>query len=197
MYKKWKKTQSFNQLNIKINLSKKKNQSRVPHSHHQRKWGKHEESMEKKGLRIHPPDFVRFLSNTIYFHRICFARFYPSQITQSEIVFHCLSTSDHDLATNSDSDSHFSYDNAFWSKKKKIIFLIRFKSIWSYLSNLYYYIKHLRIGGSIFCHDNFLLYSFYPSIRRIIFIFGWSNVYDRVHWSPFSLHFFSYILLFS
>jgi hAT family C-terminal dimerisation region len=38
--------------------------------------------------------------------------------------------------------------------------------------NLYYYIKHLRIGGSIFCHGNFLLYPFYPSIRRIIFIFG-------------------------
>jgi hypothetical protein len=35
-----------------------------------------------------------------------------------------------------------------------------------------YYIKHLRIGGFIFCHGNFLLYPFYPSIRRIIFIFG-------------------------
>jgi hypothetical protein len=38
--------------------------------------------------------------------------------------------------------------------------------------NLYYYIKHLRIGGSIFCHGKFLLYPFYPSIRRIIFIVG-------------------------
>ena len=56
--------------------------------------------------------------------------------------------------------------------------------------NLYYYIKHLRIGGSIFCHGKFLLYPFYPSIRRIIFIVGWSNVCDRVHWSPLSLHFF-------
>jgi hypothetical protein len=37
---------------------------------------------------------------------------------------------------------------------------------------LYYYIKHLRIRESIFCHDNFLLYPFYLSIRRIIFIFG-------------------------
>jgi hypothetical protein len=55
---------------------------------------------------------------------------------------------------------------------------------------LHYYIKHLRIGGSIFCHDNFLLYPFYPSIRRIIFIFDWSNVCDRVHWSSLSLHFF-------
>jgi hypothetical protein len=43
---------------------------------------------------------------------------------------------------------------------------------------LYYYINHLRIGGSIFYHGNFLLYSFYPSIRRILFIFGWSR-----HWS--------------
>ena len=56
---------------------------------------------------------------------------------------------------------------------------------------LYYYIKHLRIGGSIFCHCKFLLYPFYPSIRRIIFIVGWSNVCDRVHWSPLSLHLFS------
>jgi hypothetical protein len=70
------------------------------------------------------------------------------------------------------------------------------------ISNLYYYIKHLRIGGFIFCHGNFLLYPFYPSIRWIIFIFGWSNVCDRVHWSPLSLHFFptytiiSIILLF-
>jgi hypothetical protein len=56
--------------------------------------------------------------------------------------------------------------------------------------NLYYYIKHLRIERSIFCHGNFLLYTFYLSIRRIIFIFDWSNVYDRVHWSPLSLHFF-------
>jgi hypothetical protein len=55
---------------------------------------------------------------------------------------------------------------------------------------LYYYIKHLRIGGSIFCHGNFLLYPFYPSIRRLIFIFGWSNVCDRVHWSTLSFHFF-------
>jgi hypothetical protein len=55
---------------------------------------------------------------------------------------------------------------------------------------LYYYIKHLRIGGSIFCHGNFLLYLFYLSIRRIIFIFDWSNVYDRIHWSPLFLHFF-------
>jgi hypothetical protein len=39
-------------------------------------------------------------------------------------------------------------------------------------SNLYYYIKHLRIGGFIFCHSNFLLYPFYLSIRRIIFIVG-------------------------
>jgi hypothetical protein len=38
--------------------------------------------------------------------------------------------------------------------------------------NLYYYIKHLRIGGFIFCHCKFLLYPFYPSIRRIIFIIG-------------------------
>jgi hypothetical protein len=37
---------------------------------------------------------------------------------------------------------------------------------------LYYYIKHLRIEGSIFCHGNFLLYLFYLSIRRLIFIFG-------------------------
>jgi hypothetical protein len=36
---------------------------------------------------------------------------------------------------------------------------------------LYYYIKQLRIGGSIFYHGIFLLYSFYPSIRRIISIF--------------------------
>jgi hypothetical protein len=55
--------------------------------------------------------------------------------------------------------------------------------------NLYYYIKQLRIGGSIFCHDIFLLYPFYPSIRRIISIFGWSNVCNRVHWSPLSLYF--------
>jgi hypothetical protein len=59
-----------------------------------------------------------------------------------------------------------------------------------YGSYLYYYIKHLRIGGSIFCHCKFLLYPFYPSIRRIIFIVDWSNVCDRVHWSPLSLHFF-------
>jgi hypothetical protein len=44
--------------------------------------------------------------------------------------------------------------------------------IFDELSNLYYYIKHLRIGESIFCHGNFLLYPFYPSIRRIIFIVG-------------------------
>jgi hypothetical protein len=56
--------------------------------------------------------------------------------------------------------------------------------------NLYYYIKHLRIGEFIFYHGNFLLYPFYLSIRRLIFIFGWSNVCDRVHWSPLSLHFF-------
>jgi hypothetical protein len=71
----------------------------------------------------------------------------------------------------------------------------------SNLYYLYYYIKHLRIGRSIFCHGNFLLY-LYPSIKRIIFIFGWSNVCDRIHWSPLSLHFFpiytiiSIILLF-
>jgi hypothetical protein len=38
--------------------------------------------------------------------------------------------------------------------------------------HLYYYIKHLRIEGSIFYHGKFLLYLFYPSIRRIIFIVG-------------------------
>jgi hypothetical protein len=37
---------------------------------------------------------------------------------------------------------------------------------------LYYYIKHLRIEEFIFCHGNFLLYPFYSSIKRIIFIFG-------------------------
>jgi hypothetical protein len=36
---------------------------------------------------------------------------------------------------------------------------------------LYYYIKQLRIGGSIFSHGIFLLYPFYPSIRQIISIF--------------------------
>jgi hypothetical protein len=63
--------------------------------------------------------------------------------------------------------------------------------------NLYYYIKQLRIGEFIFCHDIFLLYPFYPSIRQIISIFGWSNVCDRVHWSPFLSISFSSILLFS
>jgi hypothetical protein len=38
--------------------------------------------------------------------------------------------------------------------------------------NLYYYIKYLKIGRSIFYHGNFLSYPFYLSIRRIIFIFG-------------------------
>jgi hypothetical protein len=36
--------------------------------------------------------------------------------------------------------------------------------------NSYCYIKHLRIGGSIFYDGKFLLYLFYLSIRRIIFI---------------------------
>jgi hypothetical protein len=48
----------------------------------------------------------------------------------------------------------------------------RIQSLEFHVKYLYYYIKHLRIGGSIFCHGNFLLYPFYPSIRRQIFIFG-------------------------
>jgi hypothetical protein len=55
---------------------------------------------------------------------------------------------------------------------------------------LYYYIKQLKIEGFIFCHGIFLLYPFYPSIRWIIYIFGWSNVCNCIHWSPLSLHFF-------
>ena len=81
----------------------------------------------------------------------------------------------------------------FWTKLFKNINRINRSFIGFIRLNqnyLYYYIKHLRIGGSIFCHCKFLLYPFYPSIRRIIFIVGWSNVCDRVHWSPLSLHFF-------
>jgi hypothetical protein len=55
---------------------------------------------------------------------------------------------------------------------------------------LYYYIKQLRIEGSICCHGIFLLYPFYLSIRWIIYIFDWSNIYNRVHWSLLSLRFF-------
>jgi hypothetical protein len=64
---------------------------------------------------------------------------------------------------------------------------------------LYYYIKQLRIGWSIFCHDIFLLYLFYPSIRWIISIFDWSNVCNRIHWfpsfSPFLFHLYYYFHL--
>jgi hypothetical protein len=62
--------------------------------------------------------------------------------------------------------------------------------------NLYYYIKHLRIGVSIFCHGIFLLYPFFPSIRRIIF-FLVDRMYVIVSIDPLFLSIsFPYILLF-